>query len=219
MPLPRMSARQSEDPFAPEVFFQRAAVRLRPEPPASEESVSGDHWLNPGYVPPAGARYKEAAVLIPVVARQPQAAVILTLRTASLRDHSGQIAFPGGKIGPEDGGPAATALREAEEEIGLPPSSVGVIGYLPAYLTGTGFRVVPVVGRVEADHPLAVNPEEVDAAFEVPLSFLMSPENHRIGSREFRGIMRQFYEMPFGDRYIWGATAGIIRALYERVYG
>jgi 8-oxo-dGTP pyrophosphatase MutT (NUDIX family) len=213
-----MSDGPSEDLFAPEIFFRRAAARLRSAPPEAAESSSGDHGLNPGYVPPENVRYKEAAVLIPVVARQPQAAVILTLRTASLRDHSGQIAFPGGKIGPEDGGPGATALREAEEEIGLPACSVSVVGYLDAYLTGTGFRVIPVVGRVAPDHPLAVNPEEVEAAFEVPLSFLMSPENHRIGSREFRGIMRHFYEMPFGDRYIWGATAGIIRALYERVY-
>jgi 8-oxo-dGTP pyrophosphatase MutT (NUDIX family) len=181
--------------------------------------VSGDHRLNPGYVPPANIRYKEAAVLVPVVAREPQAAVILTLRTASLRDHSGQIAFPGGKIVPEDGGPAATALREAEEEIGLAPSSVAVVGYLDAYLTATGFRVIPVVGRVEPDHAIAINPEEVEATFEVPLSFLMTPENHRVGNREFHGGIRQFYEMPFGDRYIWGATAGIIRALYERVFG
>ncbi len=213
-----MTVGQSEALFAPDAFFRQAAARLRSEPPAAGEAVSGDHWLNPGYVPPANARYKEAAVLIPIVARQPQAAVILTLRTASLRDHSGQIAFPGGKIGPDDAGPAATALREAEEEIGLPASSVSLVGYLDAYLTGTGFRVVPVVGRVEPDHPLVLNPEEVEAAFEVPLSFLMNPENHRVGSREFRGVMRQFYEMPFGDRYIWGATAGIIRALYERVF-
>jgi 8-oxo-dGTP pyrophosphatase MutT (NUDIX family) len=213
-----MTGGRSEDPFAPEAFLRRAAARLRSEPPDAAESVSGDHRLNPGYVPPPNVRYKEAAVLIPVVARQPQAAVILTLRTASLRDHSGQIAFPGGKIGPEDSGPAAAALREAEEEIGLPPSSVTIVGYLDAYLTGTGFRVVPVVGCVAPDHALTINPVEVEAAFEVPLSFLMSPDNHRIGSREFHGFVRHFYEMPFGDRYIWGATAGIVRALYERVF-
>jgi 8-oxo-dGTP pyrophosphatase MutT (NUDIX family) len=216
---PVMTGAPADDPFAPEAFFRRAAARLRSEAPAANDAVSGDHRLNPDYVPPANARYKDAAVLVPIVARQPQAAVILTLRTASLRDHSGQIAFPGGKIGPEDGGPAAAALREAEEEIGLPPSSVAIVGYLDAYLTGTGFRVTPVVGRVAPDHPMAINPEEVEAAFEVPLSFLMSPENHRVGAREFRGVTRHFYEMPFGDRYIWGATAGIIRALYERVYG
>jgi 8-oxo-dGTP pyrophosphatase MutT (NUDIX family) len=213
-----MTGEQSEDPFTPAEFFRRAGVRLRSGPPDAVESTFGDHGLYSGYVLPSNARYRDAAVLIPVVARQPQAAVILTLRTASLRDHSSQIAFPGGKIAPEDGGPAATALREAEEEIGLAPSLVEIAGYLDAYLTGTGFRVTPVVGRVAPDHRLAINPEEVEAAFEVPLSFLMSPANHRVGSREFRGATHHFYEMPFGDRYIWGATAGIIRALYERVY-
>jgi 8-oxo-dGTP pyrophosphatase MutT (NUDIX family) len=214
-----MTGKSSEDPFAPEAFFRRAAARLRSMPPSAMDAVSGDHRLNPGFEPPPDIRYRNAAVLVPVVARQPQAAVILTLRTVSLKDHSGQIAFPGGKIGPDDGGPAATALREAEEEIGLPRFSVSLVGYLDAYLTGTGFRVVPVVGRVEPDHALTPNPAEVADAFEVPLSFLMNPENHRVGSRVLGGAVRNFYEMPFGDRYIWGATAGIIRALYERVYG
>jgi 8-oxo-dGTP pyrophosphatase MutT (NUDIX family) len=217
--LINMNAPPSEDPYAPETFFARAAARLLSSPPAKGADRAGDHCLNPTYVPPPGLHFVDAAVLVPVVARRPQASVILTQRTTALKTHAGQIAFPGGKISDEDSGPAAAAIRETEEEIGLSPNLIAPVGYLDAYLTGTGYRVVPVVARVEPDHPLAPSPDEVDAVFEVPLSFLMSPENHRVGSREFRGVLRYFYEMPFEDRYIWGVTAGIIRGLYERVYG
>ncbi len=214
-----MNAPQPEAPFAPETFFARAAMRLLPDAPAQDADQAGDHRLNPTFTAPPEMRFTDAAVLVPVVARRPQVSLILTQRAAALKTHSGQIAFPGGKIVPEDAGPAAAAIRETEEEIGLSPRLITPVGYLDAYLTGTGYRVVPVVARVEPDHPLAPNPEEVEAVFEVPLAFLMSPENHRIGSREFRGVLRHFYEMPFEDRYIWGVTAGIIRGLYERVYG
>jgi len=214
-----MNAPMPEDPFAPEIFFSRAAVRLLSDPPANGADQAGDHRLNPTYVPPPELHFIDAAVLVPVVARRPQASVILTQRTAALKSHSGQIAFPGGKIAPEDSGPAAAAIRETEEEIGLSPRLITPVGYLDAYLTGTGYRVVPVVARVEPDHPFAPNPDEVDAVFEVPLPFLMTPGNHRVGSREFRGVLRHFYEVPFEDRYIWGVTAGIIRGLYERIYG
>jgi 8-oxo-dGTP pyrophosphatase MutT (NUDIX family) len=208
-----------EEPFAPETFFARAAARLLPDPPGKGADRSGDYRLDPQSIPPPELHFIDAAVLVPIVARRPQASVILTQRTSALKAHSGQIAFPGGKLSSEDSGPAAAAIRETEEEIGLSPSHIAPVGYLDAYLTGTGYRVVPVVARVEPDHPLAPNPDEVDAVFEVPLSFLMSPENHRVGSRAFRGVLRHFYEMPFEDRYIWGVTAGIIRGLYERVYG
>jgi 8-oxo-dGTP pyrophosphatase MutT (NUDIX family) len=214
-----MNAPLPEDPFAPDTFFARAAARLLRDPPAAGLDQAGDHRLNPDFNPPPGLHFVDAAVLVPIVARRPQASVILTQRTAALKTHSGQIAFPGGKLSAEDSGPVAAAIRETEEEIGLSPKLIEPIGYLDAYLTGTGYRVVPVVARVASDHPLAPNPDEVDAVFEVPLSFLMSPENHRVGSREFRGVLRHFYEMPFEDRYIWGVTAGIIRGLYERVYG
>lgn len=214
-----MNAPPPEDPFAPEIFFARAAARLSADPPPRDADRTGDHSLNPTYIPPRELHFIEAAVLIPVVARRPQASVILTQRTAALKAHSGQIAFPGGKLAPEDSGPADAAIRETGEEIGLASSLITPVGYLDAYLTGTGYRVVPVVARVEPDHPLMPNPGEVDAVFEVPLSFLMTPENHRVGSRDFRGVLRHFYEMPFEDRYIWGVTAGIIRGLYERVYG
>ena len=173
--------------------------------------------LNPGFVM-GDATYRDAAVLVPVVARAPSATVLLTMRTPHLTTHAGQIAFPGGKIDPTDATPTEAALREAEEEIGLDRALVTTMGMLDPYLTGTGYRIVPVVAMVDPDHRLALNPHEVVNAFEVPLAFLMSPENHRRGSREFRGATRYFYEMPYGEHYIWGVTAGIIRGLYERVF-
>jgi 8-oxo-dGTP pyrophosphatase MutT (NUDIX family) len=144
--------------------------------------------------------------------------VLLTQRTPDLSSHSGQIAFPGGKIDPEDESPLAAALREAEEEIGLDRSLIDPIGYLDLYLTFSGFRILPLLARVEPDYRLTLNPGEVADAFEVPLEFLMHPDNHQRHSREWRGIERHYYAMPFGDRYIWGVTAGILRNLYERIY-
>jgi 8-oxo-dGTP pyrophosphatase MutT (NUDIX family) len=203
--------------FDPESFFTRAASRLSPEPP-TENGPLGDHLLNPGLLR-EDAGYRDAAVLIPVVARKPEASVLLTLRTPHLSSHAGQIAFPGGKIDQGDATPGAAAVREAEEEIGLDPALVEVVGYLDPYLTGTGYRIVPVLGRIDPRFALKVNPDEVEETFEVPLAFLMTPANHRQGSRVFLGVSRSFYEMPFEGRYIWGVTAGIIRALYERVFG
>ena len=144
--------------------------------------------------------------------------VLLTQRTAHLKDHAGQISFPGGKIDAADASPMAAALREADEEIGLAADRIEPIGYLDLYLTTFGFRIVPVVARVAPEFALTLNRDEVDDAFEVPLAFLMSPENHQRKSREWNGLTRHFYEMPFGERYIWGATAGILRNLYERIY-
>jgi len=207
-----------ESPFSPEAFFARATARLDPEPRRYEPELLGDQHLNPD-ITIDGLSFREAAVLIPVVARQPQASILLTLRTPHLSAHAGQIAFPGGKIDPGDPTPAAAALREAEEEVGIPASMVEPIGYLAPYLTRTGYRIVPVLGRVDPDHRITINPNEVVDTFEVPLSFLMSSGNHRRGSRVFKGKARYFYEIPFNERYIWGITAGIIRGLYERVYG
>jgi 8-oxo-dGTP pyrophosphatase MutT (NUDIX family) len=204
-----------DGPFAPETFFPLAAARLKAEPDL--RAPVGDHILNPGFMIDR-VKFTAAAVLIPVVARHP-ASVIMTKRTAHLSTHAGQVAFPGGKIDPHDLGPAAAALREAQEEIGLDPAAVEVVGFLDPYLTGTGYRIVPVIGRVDPDSPLHINRDEVEDAFEVPLEFLMTEANHRRGSRVFNGRERHFYEMPFGERYIWGITAGIIRGLYERVYG
>jgi 8-oxo-dGTP pyrophosphatase MutT (NUDIX family) len=214
-----MTIETAEDSlFAPEAFFARAAVRLDREPLRDESELLGDQHLNPD-ITADGISFREAAVLIPVVARRPEASVLLTQRTPHLSAHAGQIAFPGGKVDPDDPSPAAAALREAEEEIGLAPAMVDPIGYLSPYLTRTGYRIVPVLGRVDPDHALTINPHEVVDAFEVPLAFLMSPGNHRQGSRIFMGKPRYFYEMPFNERYIWGITAGIIRQLYERIYG
>lgn len=193
-----------------------APQRLFPAPLSEAGPGLGDHVLNPD-LSVADLSYRNAAVLIPVVERAPEPAVILTQRTAQLSAHPGQIAFPGGKIDQTDADATAAALREAEEEIGLDRSRVDVLGYLPPYHSRTGYRIVPVVGRVDPGAVLTPNPDEVADIFEVPLAFLLDPANHRRGSRSFMGRERYFYEMPFEQRYIWGVTAGIIRALYEQV--
>jgi 8-oxo-dGTP pyrophosphatase MutT (NUDIX family) len=159
---------------------------------------------------------RPAAVLIPVV-DHPQPTVLLTQRAAHLNDHAGQISFPGGKIDATDATPLDTALREAEEEIGLSREFVDPIGYLDLYGTGFGFRILPMVARVRPGFQLRINKSEVEDAFEVPLAFLMDPANHQVHSKEFRGMERSYYAMPFAERYIWGATAGILRVLYERI--
>lgn len=205
-------------PLTARAFFARAAVRLDRDPPAVGAGTFGDDTLNPGMLP-ADLQLRDAAVLMPVVAREGRPTMLLTQRTSHLTAHAGQIAFPGGKIEPFDATPAAAALREAQEEIGLDPARVETLGYLAPYLTRTGFRIIPVLGRVDPDHTLKLNHQEVEEAFEVPLDFLMAPANHRRGTRVLLGAPRYFYEMPFEERYIWGVTAGIIRTLYERVFG
>jgi 8-oxo-dGTP pyrophosphatase MutT (NUDIX family) len=159
-----------------------------------------------------------AAVLIPLVMRA-QLMVLLTERTAHLSSHSGQVAFPGGKVDAQDHDSAATALREAQEEVGLEPHFVQVLGTLPTYTTGSAYVVTPVVGLVRADFDLAPNPHEVADVFEVPLAFLMDPANHRRHAVEWDGHRREWLSMPYMDdgkeRFIWGATAGMIRNLYR----
>jgi 8-oxo-dGTP pyrophosphatase MutT (NUDIX family) len=155
--------------------------------------------------------------LIPVIDR-PQPTVLLTQRAAHLNDHAGQISFPGGKIDTTDASPLDTALREADEEVGLAREFIDPIGYLDLYGTSFGFRILPTVARVSPGFTLRVNASEVDDAFEVPLAFLMNPANHQLHSKEFRGMERSYYAMPYGERYIWGATAGILRVLYERIF-
>jgi 8-oxo-dGTP pyrophosphatase MutT (NUDIX family) len=204
-------------------FFERARARLTREVPAAltdhaATSVRGDLDLDPVMWKKAGVKAtKPAAVLIPVVER-PQPGVLLTQRTPDLSSHSGQIAFPGGKIDPTDETPLAAALREANEEIGLDARFVEPIGYLDLYLTFSGFRIVPLLARVDPAYSLTINPAEVSEAFEVPLEFLMHPGNHQRLKRDWKGIERQYYAMPFEQRYIWGVTAGILRNLYERIY-
>jgi 8-oxo-dGTP pyrophosphatase MutT (NUDIX family) len=209
---------------AAESFFDRARARLRLEvPPAltdpTAQGVRGDLDLNPALWERAGvSAIKPAAVLVPIIDRR-EPMVLLTLRTEELASHAGQVAFPGGKIDPGDENPVAAALREAEEEIGLAPTLVEPLGYLDLYLTFSGFRILPTVARVKPDFTLVINPREVTETFEVPLAFLMNPANFQRGSRDWKGIIRDYYAIPFGDRYIWGITAGIVRNLYERVYG
>ncbi|AHB49400.1 DNA mismatch repair protein MutT [Hyphomicrobium nitrativorans NL23] len=160
---------------------------------------------------------KPAAVLVPVIAR-PELTLLFTLRTNDLPAHAGQIAFPGGKAEPFDADPLATALREAQEEIGLDPSHVEPLGTLDLYLTGTGYRITPVVALVDPGAPLTLDPREVADAFEVPLGFLMDPANHQRHSRIIGGQERHFHAMPFEGRFIWGATAGILRNMHERLF-
>jgi 8-oxo-dGTP pyrophosphatase MutT (NUDIX family) len=164
-------------------------------------------------------KFRDAAVLVGVVDHGPEASLILTQRTAHLSSHAGQISLPGGKIDPGDADPIAAALREAEEEIGLDRSFVDPVGYFFPYLTGSYFRVVPVLATIRPGFGLTPNANEVADVFEVPIRFLMDDANHRIGSRMFDGKMRYFYEMPYGERYIWGITAGIIRQVFELLYG
>jgi 8-oxo-dGTP pyrophosphatase MutT (NUDIX family) len=204
-------------------FFDRARARLRFDIPpglndASIIPISGDPGNDRMLQIIAQERpIRPAAVLIPIVDHA-EPTVLLTQRAAHLNDHAGQISFPGGKIDATDASPLDAALREAEEEIGLGREFIDPIGYLDLYATGFGFRILPTLARIRPGFQLRINETEVDDAFEVPLAFLMNPANHQLHAKEFRGIERHYYAMPFAERYIWGATAGILRVLYERIY-
>lgn len=208
--------------FSSDEFFKRTRTRLTFDVPRG--------LVDPDVIPQTGdpgtdrmleiiakeQPVRPAAVLIPVV-DHPEPTVLLTQRSPDLAEHAGQISFPGGKIDATDATPLDAALREAFEEVGLRPEFVEPIGYLDLYGTGFGFRILPTVARVKPGFRLAINHSEVVDAFEVPLSFLMNPANHQVHSKEFRGMERSYYAMPFAERYIWGATAGILRVLYERI--
>ena len=205
-------------------FFARARSRLTLDVPVGIADPNvipkrGDHDIDPVLTAIAKVRpIKPAAVLVPVVERE-EPTVLLTQRAAHLTDHAGQISFPGGKIDAADASPLEAALREADEEIGLDRRLVDPIGYLDLYLTTRGYRIVPVVARVRPDFSLTLNKSEVDDVFEVPLAFLMQTANHQRHSREWNGMTRSYYAIPFGERYIWGVTAGILRNLHERMHG
>lgn len=215
-----------EIPVSLRDFVARAKARLSLktppdlEAPASLEELTeqqGDHQVAKNMVDVlAGKPFRPAAVLMPVVAHAAPT-FLLTQRASNLATHSGQIAFPGGRIDEGDRDPADAAMREAMEEIGLSREFITPLGYLEPYLSGTGFRIVPVVALVRPGFALKLNPSEAVAAFEVPFDFLMSPDNHLRHNREWRGLIRSYYAMPYGEHYIWGATAGMIRRLYERL--
>ncbi|MBR0870569.1 CoA pyrophosphatase [Bradyrhizobium tropiciagri] len=204
-------------------FFARARTRLNFDVPPG--------LVDPNIIPRTGDSgndrmleivaqeqpVRPAAVLIPVV-DHPEPTVLLTQRSPNLSSHAGQISFPGGKIDATDASPLDAALREACEEVGLKREYIDPVGYLDLYGTAFGFRILPTVAKVKPGFALEINEAEVVDAFEVPLAFLMNPENHQIHIKEFRGMDRSYYAMPFAERYIWGATAGILRVLYERIY-
>ena len=163
----------------------------------------------------AAGKVTRAAVLIPLLLKENGLSVLLTQRTNHLRDHAGQISFPGGRMDPEDQTPNDTALRESHEEIGLDPKRVEIIGHLPEYLTVSGYSVTPVVGLVQPQAEYVLDAFEVADVFEVPLEFLLDPANHQVRLWESEQGGRRFYSMPYENRFIWGATAGMLRNLYH----
>jgi 8-oxo-dGTP pyrophosphatase MutT (NUDIX family) len=198
-------------------FAETARRRLRA--PATAESGTGpsDHDLDGRRADLAGLVFTPAAVLVPVLAR-PEPTVLLTRRADTLTRHAGQIAFPGGRVDPSDADPAATALREAAEEVGLRPGHVVPLGLLDTYRTGTGYAITPLVALIDPAFEPVPQAAEVAETFEVPLAFLMDPGNHQTHTREWNGQSRRYHAMPWGTRYIWGATAGILKNMHERLF-
>jgi 8-oxo-dGTP pyrophosphatase MutT (NUDIX family) len=184
------------------------------EAAAFRRVLRGDHDLNPGMTPPSTA-LRPAAVLVPLVDHPQGMTVLLTQRTAHLSAHAGQISFPGGRIEEADPDAIAAALRETEEEVGLPRERVSVVGRLDTYVTGTGFEITPIVGIVAPPFPISIDPFEVAEAFEVPLAFILDRRNHQRIERDIGAHSRSYYVLPYDGRNIWGATAGILVNLAE----
>lgn len=208
-------------------FRRRAREALLRKPPSGAVGPDdaarhgpSDYDLDPGmfWELAARGRLRPAAVLVPVVLRA-EPMVLFTVRSANLPDHAGQISFPGGKVEERDGSPLGAALREAEEEVGLDRRLVEPLGYLDCYRTGTGYEIVPVVAAVDPAFAARPDPREVAEAFEAPLAFLLDSANHEIHGRVLAGRQRRFHAMPFGDRFIWGATAGIVKNMHARFSG
>jgi 8-oxo-dGTP pyrophosphatase MutT (NUDIX family) len=201
----------SSDPALPPELITAAGLRRAFQSPApwTPEPIAEPRVRSTETEPVA------AAVLIGLVMRGDEVTVLLTQRTAHLNDHAGQISFPGGRVEPEDVDPTATALRETCEEIGLAAEFIEIMGVLPEHITGTGFRVVPVVGLVSPGFVLAPDPFEVASVFEVPLAFLTDPKNHETRRATVGEMVRSFYAMPYHEHFIWGATAAILRNLYR----
>jgi len=201
-----------------EDFVARLYDRLDPVELADLTPRFGDGDLNDA-PSPTGRALKPAAVIAPVLMHDGPPRILLTERASHLAKHAGQIAFPGGRIEPDDAGPADAALREMEEEVGIAPVHVEIIGRFDLYETVTGYCVTPFVGLVRPGYTLRPDPSEVADVFETPVDFLMNPDNHERHSRVWQGRERHFYAMPWKQRYIWGATAGMIKSLYDRLYG
>ncbi len=201
-------------------FARQAAPGKRTSPRGPEEAAvpRGDHDLNPDLYE-VDRSLTDAAVLVPIVERDDGLTVLLTRRTDHLHAHAGQISFPGGRVDPGDADAEAAALREAEEEVGLTPEKVRLLGRLDTYLVRTGFQVIPVVGLLTPPLRLRADGFEVAEIFEVPLTFFLQPENKERHSRIFQGKERHFYAYPYGDYYIWGATAGMLGNLVEVLAG
>ncbi len=188
----------------------------QPEP-ALDDTADIDAWLDGVPEDELPEKLTPAAVLMPLIDRADGMTVLLTQRTAHLSAHAGQISFPGGRFEAGDGTPENTALRETEEEIGLTRAHVEVLGRLSVRETGTGYRVVPVVGVITPPFPIVPDPHEVAEVFEVPLSFVLDPANHRFETRIMSGVQRQFYSVLYGDYYIWGLTARLLVNLSQRL--
>ncbi len=205
-------------PPAGYVYPMRALITERFAAPlsGSPEGGAGDYTLNPD-MPKRPQALIPSAVLVPLVDRPGGMTVILTQRADTLPDHAGQISFPGGRVEPDDQGPEATALRETQEEIGLDPSFIQVVGRMADYETGSGFCIVPVVALVREGFSLTPEPAEVVEVFEVPLAFVLDAANHVRESALFRGVQRHFFVLPYQDRRIWGATAGLLVQLAHRL--
>ena len=210
------SARETANLSLADAFA--ALARRRLGAPEEGGNPPSDYDLNPGMVPDPAALLTAAAVLVPVVAHA-QPTLLLTQRTETLARHAGQIAFPGGRIDPGDRDPQAAALREAHDEIGLSSDFITPLGFLDTYRTGTGFAIHPLVAIIQPSFTLRLQESEVADAFEVPLAFLMNKANYETQTRIWQGTERRFFAIPYENRYIWGATAGILRNMQERLYG
>lgn len=211
---------RAEELLARLASLPEPGTRAAPLGPAAEAALGlrGDHDLNPELNPQVydpDRPLRDAAVLVPIIDRPRELTVLLTRRSNELPDHPGQISFPGGGIDAGDADAEAAALREAEEEVGLARRHVTLLGRLDTYLVRTGFSVVPVVGLLHPPFDLRAEVGEVDEIFEVPLAFFLDPANRQLHSRVFRGAERFFYAYPYGDYYIWGATAGMLSNLCD----
>lgn len=208
--------------YSQDWFREHAVPRLHSKVPIEAvesglPALRSDEDLNDGSGLKTIEKIRAAAVLIALLERDGELHVLLTQRSEALPTHAGQIAFPGGKIDKGDAGPVECALRETFEETGVSPEFVEPTGFLDVYQTGTGFRIVPVVALLKPGFALVPEPGEVTEIFYVPLAHFMEPANHLRHSRMWQGRMRQYYAMPYGERYVWGATAGMMRNLHDRV--